>query len=53
MKKSTLWVIAAIVAVLLLLLWRGKYAESYIPIYCSSRSDTCTDLGSREQVSYG
>lgn len=43
--------IVAGVALLLIASWVAK-KEKFTPVYCSTRSDNCLDMGSREQTAY-
>ena len=48
-QKHVLIAIGIIAAVIV---YRRVYGERFTPIYCSSRSNNCADLGSREHVTY-
>lgn len=50
MKSGVLLALIALVASLLAYWASGS--EGFAPFYCSTRSDSCLDLGVREQTAY-
>lgn len=52
MSKQTKYLLVALGVVVAVVAYRKVYHEKFVPVFCSSRSNNCADLGSREQVSY-